>query len=223
MHMLLSKLEVDVFQAGELTEVTQLAIKHGLPALVVHQGLINDAFIARGKGRGKFKLIAQIGWNKNPDAGAAKFRHLPIDALESDGFEVVLSPASTASALRSEAMEIGKFVRDRISTQTEIRYVLSNHSGHTDHLKAACEGLQSVPTPAMVRNHTEVKLPATKANDPLHWQMADTIKGILQVPLKMSGNYNGFNSFKGNGQYFHRYGVNLLQLKSILKGLATIK
>lgn len=214
--MIFSRLELDIMQANELRESVELAYKYNLPAVVVHPNLVPNVFQARGVIRGKFKIVVPVDWPKGEAFGTIKFRGLPADAMEADGFEVMLTPDKTELETRQEAIAITEFVKKQISDQTEVRFVLGTYSNNSDNLAAMCRGLLHVRTPALLRFDTQLKLQVSKANTDEHNRIIKTIREHTQIPVKATGNIAGVRSVTGCGGA-SRFGVSLLQARIIVK------
>jgi deoxyribose-phosphate aldolase len=216
MSGIFNRLELDVMQANELKESVELAFKYKFPAIVVHPGLASDALRARGAVRGQFKIITPVDWPKGDNFGIVKFRGLSLDAVETDGFEIMLTGGKSEGDTRNEAKALTEFVKRQISDQTEVRFVLGSFMRDNDNLAALCRGLLHVRTPTLVRTDTQLKLQVSKANTEEHNRVVNLIRSIVQVPVKVAGNIAGVRSVTGCPDAA-RYAVNLLQARTIIK------
>lgn len=215
MSGIFNRLELDVMQANELKESVELAQKYNFPAIIVHPGLASDAIGGRGRVRGRFKIITPVDWPKGDGFGLAKFRGLSTDALDADGFEIMLTGGKTELETRQEAIQFGEFVRRHFGEQTEVRFVLGAFVRDDANLRDLCRGLAGIRTPTMVRTDTQLKLQASKANTDEHKRIMVTVNDILKVPIKLSGNIAGVRCI--TGCQAQRYAVNLLQAKAIIR------
>jgi len=213
---MLNRLEIDVMQANELVEASQLIVKHKLPAMVVHPDLSSEAFIHRGRLGGRYKLITPVDWPKGATFGMNKMRGLSTDALEVDGFEILLTGGMNLIETRNEAKLLTKFIKQHIDEQVEVRLVLGTQLRDEDNIKAICEALLDVRMPACVRNDTQLKLQVSKANPDAHNNMMKLIASKIRVPMKIAGNINGFRVLT-SCQNAAKFGVSLLQAKIIIK------
>lgn len=212
---ILSKLEIDVMQESELLEAAQLAYKYSLPALVVHPGLASEGHIARAKVRGKFKLIVPVDWAKGDNSGLQKLQGLDVDALEADGFEILLTPGKTEVETRQEAQELSRFIKINISAVAEIRFVIG--VGTTDEsFNSLLLGLTQIPAPSYIRNDTKTKSQISKASVEIHNQTIDKIREVLKTPLKICGNISDIRTM-ASCENVSKFGVNLFQAKAIIK------
>lgn len=211
---ILSKLEIDVMQANELMEAAELAYKHALPAIIVHPGLAAEGHIARSKVRGRFKLITPVGWFRNNLYSMQKLQGLDVDALETDGFEIMLSSDKTEAAIKKEAFEISRFINGHVSPAAEIRFVLN--TSVNENIVDMLNGLSGIPTPACIRNDTKTKTQVNKANQQVYQQLIQQIRGIIRAPIKISGNITDIR-IMANCQEAAKFGVNLLQAKAIIR------
>lgn len=216
MSGIFNRLELDVMQANELKDSVELAFKYKFPAIVVHPGLASDALRARGAVRGQFKIITPVDWPKGENFGNVKFRGLSMDAIEADGFEIMLTGGKTEGDTRNEAKALTEFVKKQISEQTEVRFVLGAYMRDEENLASLCRGLLHVRTPAVVRLDTQLKLQVSKANTDEHNRLVALVRSIVQVPVKVVGNIAGVRSVTGCPDAA-RYGVNLLQARTIIK------
>jgi len=213
---MLNRLEIDVMQANELLEASRLTVKHHLPALIVHQDLSSEAFIIRGQLGGGYKLITPVDWSKGNTYGMPKMRGLSTDALEVEGFEILLTGNKNLVETRNEAKVLTEFIKEFLSDLHEVRFVLGTQIRSEDNIKVICEALQSVRTPAFVRNDTQLKLQVSKANVTVHNETMEAIADHIRVPLKIAGNITGFRMITSCSGA-SRFGVNLLQVKVIIK------
>jgi hypothetical protein len=213
---MLNRLEIDVMQANELFEAAQLIVKHKLPAMVVHPDLASEAFIARGRLGGKFKLITPVDWPKGTTFGMNKMRGLSTDALEVDGFEILLTGGMKLIETRNEAKLLTNFVKQHLDEQLEVRFVLGTQLRDEANIKTICEALLDVRMPACVRNSTQLKLQVSKANPDVHNSTMEMIGDKIRVPMKIAGNINSFRTLT-SCQGASKFGVSLLQAKIIIK------
>lgn len=213
---MLNKLEIDVMQANELYEAAKFTVKYKLPAMVVHQDLSGEAYIIRSQLGGKFKLITPIDWPKGNSFGMNKMRGLSTDALEVEGFEILLTSGKNLLETKNEAKALTDFIKSHLSEKHEIRFVLGTQSNNEDSIKLMCEALVGIRTPSYIRNDTQLKLQVSKANTEIHNNTCSTILGIIRAPLKVAGNINSLRSM-ASCKHASRFGVNLSQAKIISK------
>lgn len=216
MSGIFNRLELDVMQSNELKESVELAFKHNFPAIVVHPGLVADAFAARGAVRGRFKIICPVDWPKGDNYGLLKFRGLIMDAIEADGFEIMLTGGKTEGDTRNEAKALTELVKRQLSEQSEVRFVLGTYMRDEENLLNLCRGLLHIRTPTVVRLDTQLKLQVSKANTEEHNRLVNLIHSVIRVPIKVAGNVTGVRSVTGCPTAA-RYGVNLLQARTIIK------
>lgn len=216
MSGIFNRLELDVMQANELRESVELAFKYKFPAIVVHPGLASDALRARGAVRGQFKIITPVDWPKGENFGTVKFRGLSLDAVEADGFEIMLTGGKNENDTRNEAKALTEFVKKQLSDQTEVRFVLGAFTRTEENLLNLCRGLRHVRTPVVVRTDTPLKLQVSKANTEEHNRLIKMIHSTVQVPVKIAGNIGGVRAVTGCPDAT-RYAVNLLQARTIIK------
>lgn len=211
-----SRLEIDVMQVGEILEAVELTIKYKLPSIVVHPGLSSDAIIARSRAGGKFKIITPIDWPKGETFGVNKMRGLSMDSLETDGFEFLLTPNKSETDTRNEARALTEFVKQHLTDQIEVRFVLGSSIRTTENIISMCKGLLTVRTPSMIRTDTQLKLQVNKANPEEHNRQISMIRETIKAPIKLSGNINNLKSVVSCDNAT-RFAVNITQARSIIK------
>lgn len=212
----LTKLEIDVMQINELQEAVDLSVKYTIPAIVVHQSLINYAVIERLKKQGQFKIITPVDWPKGDTYGMNKLRGLTKEALSTDGFEIMLTDNKSSAETTEEARILCDFIKDHLDPSCEVRYVLGMHNRKPENIKSMCEGLLDVRMPQYIRTDNQLKLQANKANSDIHNAHISTICEIMRVPLKISGNIGTVRSIT-SCKDAKRFAVNVQQAKSIIR------
>lgn len=210
----INKLEIDVTQATEVQEATMFAAKHKLPALVVHPSLALDAIFARGRAGGKYKIITPIDWPKGENFGMLKMRGLDLHALDTDGYEILLTPNKTEIETRNEISVLTNFIRNHLSTTVEIRFVIG--SLVHENAIAKMNGLLKNPMPSFIRNDIHTKIQASKANFEIHQETHKEMMQIVKTPVKLSGNINSKKMYQ-DCSFAQRFGVNLSQARAVLK------
>jgi hypothetical protein len=218
---ILNKLEIDVTQANEVQEATSFAAKYNLPALVVHPSLALEGIYARGRAGGKYKIITPIDWPKGENFGMLKMRGINLDALDTDGYEILLTPNKTEIETRNEIQVLTEFIRSHISTTAEIRFVLGSLVREQSTVLMAMKGLLKNRLPFLMRNDIHTKIQATKANADIHSSTYNELIQIVKIPIKVSGNIASYQIYN-ECQFATRFGVNLAQAKSILKDFKTV-
>jgi len=193
-----SKLEIDISQVNELKDASALAVKYNIPALVVHPNLINQAIILRGKQQGKYKIITQIDWPNGNNHCLNKFRGVPVDGMDSDGYEIAINNATT----NIDLINMSEFIINKIDKLYEIRYVVL-----TNDFSSMRSLFSGVYTPNFIRNCIDNKIKNNKYNDFFN-SNAGTFK------IKVSGNINDVKSIIETKA--DRYAVNLHQAKTII-------
>lgn len=215
---MLNKLEIDVTQANELQESVHLAVKHKMPALVVHPDLASEALMLRGRAGGRFKLITPVDWPKGNIFGMQKMRGLTTDALEVEGFEILLTGGMKTTETRNEAKVLTEFIKQHLSETTEVRFVLGAQMRDEEAVRSMCTALKGVRLPAFIRNDVQLKLQVSKANPDAHNDYMEMVSDVIRVPLKISGNINSIRAITSCSGAA-RFAVSLLQAKDIIKEL----
>lgn len=213
---MLNQLEIDVMQANELIEASQITSKYKLPALVVHPDLSSEAFILRAQLQSKYKIITPIDWPKGNNYGILKMRGLSTDALEVEGFEILLTDNKSLADTKNEAKAITDFIKHHLTELHEIRFVLGTSCRNEESVHKICEAIKAVRAPAFIRNDISLKTQVVKANPETHNSTIDTISSIIKAPIKLSGNINNFRTMI-QCKRAKRFAVNLSQAKTIIK------
>jgi hypothetical protein len=214
--MILNRLELDVMQANELQEAAELASKYLIPAVVVHPGLSGDAIRARGRAKARFKIITPVDWAKGTEFSTNKFRGLSTDAIEADGFEILLTSGVDSGSTKREAMELTKFIKDHLSETTEVRFVLGVFNRSDEEIDSLLSGLVGVRTPSLIRTDTQLKLQVSRANLEAHLATIEKIRKHIRAPIKVSGNV-GSARMMGSIPDMHRLAVSVTQARAIIK------
>jgi hypothetical protein len=145
-----------------------------------------------------------------------KMRGLYTDNLESDGFEIMLTPDKLELETRNEAKVLTDFIKTRIAEDKEVRFVLGTVSRTEDNVLTMCRGLLTVRTPAYIRTDNNLKTQVSKANTDEHNRVMELVRSVIRVPMKVSGNLNNLKSVVSIPSA-SRYGVSLAQAKTIIK------
>jgi deoxyribose-phosphate aldolase len=214
--IIFTKLELDVMQTNELEEAAHLAVKYKFPAMVVHPFIATEAIFMRGKAQGRYKIYTPVDWPKGDNFGMLKMRGLSSDALDADGFEILLTGGKTLIDTRNEAKTLTAFIKTQISEMTEVRFVLGTIQRPIENILEICEALKDVRMPAMIRNDHHLRLQVGKANPDTHNTLIQSILNIVRVPIKLSGNINTVRSITVCDKA-QRFAVNVAQARAIIK------
>ena len=217
MAALLQKLELDIMQANELEEAVDLIVKHRIPTAIVHPGLVLDAMIRRSRYQGDFKIITPVDWPKGDIYGLPKFMGLDVDALNSDGFELMITPNRPESDIKNEMDMLTRFIREHVSEVPEIRFVFNALTNENkDNIKSMAKAVRGVRTPILIRTDYKLKLQVSRANPEIQNDIISMIKKIVDVPLKISGNMNSIKTIM-QCQDASKFAVSLTQIRAIIK------
>jgi len=211
-----TKLELDVMQTNELEEAANLAVKYQFPAMIVHPFMATEALFMRGRAQGRYKIYTPVDWPKGDNFSMLKMRGLSSDALDMDGFEILLTGGKTMTDTRNEAKTLTTFIKQQIAEETEIRFVLGAVQRPIENILEMCEALKDVRMPAMIRNDQHLKLQVGKANPEIHNTLMQSILEIIRVPMKLSGNIGTVRSITTCDKA-QRFAVNVTQARAIIK------
>lgn len=103
---MLNRLELDIMQANEVDLAVDLAVKHCIPAMVVHHSLISTVAMRRLARQGQFKIIAPVDRPKGENYGSLKLRGMPVRSFDVDGFEILLSVGRRPEETTAEVLQL---------------------------------------------------------------------------------------------------------------------
>ena len=210
--------EIDVIKQQQLRSAVDLATKYRCPSIVVMPDYVKEAMVMRGMARGNFRIIATIDWPKGEKFNTDKFMGLQRDALEADGFELLLTATNQNETLK-EVKYLSKFARQYLNPLFEMRAVLGCYAtGRTDdHLVHMCKALIQVPNITMIRTTHLTKINAAHGNADAQNDLISKIKGICTRKVKVSGNITFKNRM---GIKAERFACTPDQAKALQKELA---
>jgi deoxyribose-phosphate aldolase len=210
------KLELDVMQTNELEDAAKITTKYKLPAMVVHPFIASEALFMRGRMQGRYKIYTPVDWPKGDNFAMLKLRGLSSDALDVDGFEILLTGNKMLGDTKNEAKTLTNFIKQQLSQVAEVRFVLGTIQRIPENIALICEALLSVPMPAMVRNDHHLKLQVGRANTDVHNTFIEDVLKVIRVPIKLSGNINTVRSVTAC-EKAQRFAVNVSQARAIIK------
>jgi 4-hydroxy-3-methylbut-2-en-1-yl diphosphate synthase IspG/GcpE len=213
------RLEIDVMQANELQTAIDLACKHQMPAMVIHQQLVSEAVMMRIRRKGRFKIIVPIDWPKGENFSMLKMRGLTKQALAAEGFEILLTGGKSEAETHNEAVALSEFVSQNISSASEVRFVLGAQMRTEDETLKMCRGLVGVRQPTYIRVDHHLKVQVTKGSHEAQAALAARIKEVIGFPLKACGNYTTAKSV-ASCPWASRVAVSLTQAQQIIKDLS---
>lgn len=213
-NSIIASLEIDVMQSNELIEAFDLAVKNNTQAMVVHPDLISNALQLRAVKQGRFKIIAPVDWPKGETKMMAKFQSMKLDALQADGYEILLTEYDNPNDIKKEITTLSQFVRTHLHKLAEVRIVIGSITRSPEFVEMVSELICKCPSPNMIRNDHLTKAQQNKANTKKHSATIDTIRQHTRCPLKISGNIS--TKIIAGCQSATRFGVNLKQAQSII-------
>jgi len=210
------KLELDVMQTNELEDAAKIAVKYNFQAMVVHPLIVSDAIFLRGRSQGRYKIITPVDWPKGENFGMVKLRGLSSDALDVDGFEILLTGDKTLVETRNEAKVLTNFIKQQLSELVEVRFVLGTSLRTPDNIANMMEAFKDVRIPTYIRNDHHLKLQVSKANADTHNSFMDEMLKVFRAPIKLSGNINTVRTITSCDRA-QRFAVNINQARTIIK------
>lgn len=215
MSNIMRLLEIDIMQSNEINEAYDLVTKHKMPAVVVHQDLINDAIVARSIKQGRFKILTPIDWPKGEKDGMAKMQSMKVEALNTDGYEILLSFDDHKDNIKREIQQLSNFIRNELSQLSEVRFVIDVFNRDIEYIKRVVEALKDCPKPSIIRNDHNTRIQQSKANVKTHMEMIEVLQKNSHLSIKISGNVQVKTIT--SCQRASRFAVNLRQAQGILK------
>jgi deoxyribose-phosphate aldolase len=203
-------------QTNELEDAAKIATKYNFQGMVVHPQIITDALFVRGRMQGRYKIYTPVDWPKGENFGMVKLRGLSSDALDVDGFEVLLTGEKSMVETRNEAKVLTEFVKTQLSDITEIRFVIGTSIRTPENVALMLEAFKDVRTPSYIRNDHHLKLQVSKANADNHNAFMDQLLEVFRAPVKLSGNINNVRAVTSCDRA-QRFAVNINQARAIIK------
>jgi hypothetical protein len=211
-----TKLEIDVMQGNEILESFEMAHKYRMPAIVIHPSLSSDALVCRGRMKGNYKIITPVDWPKGEAFATEKFKGLSLDSLDTDGFEIFLSPKKNPDDIKKEISACTDFLKKFMGELFEIRFVVGTRTKDEALLKNIYEAFVHIKNPNMIRDDITLKTQNYKANPDIHNAFMDSVKVAISCPMKVSGNIDNLDIIS-KCPSSKRFGVSLQQAKSIIR------
>lgn len=210
--------EIDVIKHQQLRNAVDLAARHNCPAIVVMPEYVKEARVMRGIARGRFKIISAIDWPKGDKFNTDKFMGLQRDALEADGFEILLTARHQNDTLK-EVKYLSKFAQQYLNPTFEMRAVLGCYatSRTEDHLINMCKALNQTPNITMIRTTHLTKINAAHSHSDTQSELVEKIKSICNRKVKVSGNITFKNRM---GIRAERFACTPEQAKALQKELS---
>lgn len=210
-----ASLELDIMQANEMPEAFELAVKYRIPSMIIHPDLTGEAMRVRAIRQGRFRIITPVDWPKGELYSMAKLQSMKIDALSTDGYEILLSNKQHVNEVKNEIKVLTRFIRDNLSPLAEVRIILGSFMREEEEIVRMLEALNGCPAPTFIRNDFHTKAPQNKANAKIHKATLSKIREYTKAPIKLSGNVT--MKIIAGCQDATRFGVNLRQAQSIIK------
>jgi len=215
-----TKIELDIMQAVEMDQAMQLAVIHHMPAVVVHQQLVVAAYALRIRRQGRFKIIVPIDWPRGDVYGMLKLRGMTADMMQADGYEILLTAGRTEAEIYNEAKVLTDFIRNQISPNAEVRFVLGCFTRSEDDIVRMARTMKSIPSPALLRTDHHLKMQVTKANVRTHTALLEKLRTETGAPIKLSGNIDSIRTIAGCvAAGASRFAVNLSQAQTIVRDI----
>jgi len=159
--------------------------------MVVAPDLVRATTVNRALGRGSFKIFTAVDWPKGNQHLSDKFRGMPSEAINVDGFEILLTTNGKA-AVSKEVKFLSTFFRDHLPPTTELRFVLGWFAPgrKPEHFEYMLEACKQIAAPALIRTTHLTKLTSVDGSTDSHKSVIEAISGIKRIPIKISGNIN---------------------------------
>lgn len=153
-------IDIDVMQPENLVEALQIANSEQFNAIIVPPENTVQAIIAKSRSRSDVELLIGIDWQCQRK-GADKFRGIPREALEADGYQVVIS-IDDSSYIPTEILNITDFVDNHIGRSKKLAFVLQSTKQESLVYSAIDSIISMSKFPRMVRIDNSTRGIATK-------------------------------------------------------------
>jgi hypothetical protein len=188
---------------------------HSMAAIVVTPDLVTQANVQRSIRQGKFKIYVSVDLPRGELYNHEKFRGVPTEALQADGYEILLTPRQSEHEVFTEARYLTDFIRNYV-TGAETRFIMdAGQSGrggqYVTNVLTACK---KIPMPALVRTTHLTRIPPSTSTIEVFTKHLAEYRSICAVPIKISGNIDRSIYEKVNA---HRFGVSLQQAQLLIK------
>lgn len=220
--MPLLKLEIDVPQSDQLAEAANLAKKHSCPALIVAPDLVLTAGITRSVKLAKFNILTIVDHPRGELFNKEKFRGFPTEAINAQGFEILLTAKQTHYEVAAEIKYLSEFCRNYFGVTTEIRFVLDLNQPNRN-LQFATNALlacKTIPMPSLIRLTHHTKVTPAQSNIESTIKLIEELRKVCAVPIKVSGNvdYKIYKQVPAD-----KFGVSLLQAQAISEEVTNVQ
>jgi hypothetical protein len=215
MFSVTTKLEINIRRgptvARDIMGLGILMVKNRMPAVVVDPEFIEPMFFERQRVNAQYKILTTIDFYDGTQYAMDKLRTIPRFCLESDGFEILLSPGRNDSESKNELKAITEFLRG-INPLIDIRWVLGLKNRKYEEVKNCVSHFKEYPC-SFVRTNTNTTAPNLGLEK--HLFDIEFIKKYYGGQVKVSGNVD-LTLIKALPD-IRRFDVSLTQYKGIVK------
>lgn len=205
-----SRIELDINQAGHISQAIDLACIHQLPAIVVNPLIVRDAIMRRASRCGKFKTYCMID-TQCKNKGIRKFADLPIDIFNADGYEISIGDPISDRSVEKEILEIVHFLQQKTILK-DIRFTFDVYSKPKESIEKLSEIINKINSPITIRTDHSLRTKQLNTSLKAHIDTFNLIRSKTSRPIKISGNIHSLRLF---GVKAYRYAADLTQFKKI--------
>jgi hypothetical protein len=209
-------LELDIMQSNELIDGINLAVNNKIPTIIVHQDLAQEAKNGRLARQGNFKIITPIGWPDGKKYGMEKVHMVKTDAIDVDGFEIILKEDDHPDNIKREIEILSSFIRNDLFQKLEVRIVLETISRKEENIEKTLEAISRTVKPDLIRNDHNTRAQQKSASAKIHLSTMDIVKNRTNINYKISGNISNIRTI-AQCHKATAFGVNLKQAKNLIK------
>lgn len=197
----------------DFVSLSQLLVKHRVPALVVAPQFIESAIIERQKVNGSFSIICSVDFARGNLYAMEKLRPLPKVVQAVNGFDILVSPGRTDKESLNELKTIKHFIQSVYGQMTQIRWTIGLSTREIEDVQNVLPHLSKFPV-SYIRTDNNLVVPGVDVE--VHRASVQVIREFVPTPIKISGNVT-FGVIKEMRQDVARFDVNVSQFKQILQ------
>lgn len=186
--MNLSKLEIDIAKPDQITPAIDIATKNLIQAIVVPPEMVALGIMTRTIRQSNIKIITTVDSLKGIQYGKEKFRGMPVEAMSSNGFEILLT-AGSQNQILDEMKYLTEFCKSYFGPLIETRFVLGfGMDNRTDvQFTNMINSCSKIILPTLVRTCFSSKIAPNKVFDTYNDQLK-MIKAINNaIKIKVCG------------------------------------
>jgi hypothetical protein len=165
--------------------ISNFAIKHRVPALVIAPEFAPMVLTDRSAKSGQYQIIAAIDFPDGKNFCLDKFNTLDVMSLEVDGMDILLTRGKTEIEARNEVKALTEFLKGSVNPTLNIRYVYGYYTREWPEIENLLKATEAHP-PHAIRLDQHLELPNVDLER--HVGAVKKLKEKTPKPIKVSGN-----------------------------------